>query len=172
GGMMVPHYNSKATTIVLVVEGRGRFEMGGPLSSRWSQESQREQQEEEEEEESSRELQKISANLSPGVVFIIPPGHPIALVASPNEKLLTVGFSLNARNNQRNFLAGKINIMNQVERETMEVAFNVPARLIERVFGTNPKESYFVAGPEEQQQRDEAGSGKSLPSILDIAGVF
>ncbi|KAH9682556.1 Vicilin-like seed storage protein [Citrus sinensis] len=172
GGMMVPHYNSKATTIVLVVEGRGRFEMGGPLSSRWSQESQREQQEEEEEEESSRELQKISANLSPGVVFIIPPGHPIALVASPNEKLLTVGFSLNARNNQRNFLAGKINIMNQVERETMEVAFNVPARLIERVFGINPKESYFVAGPEEQQQRDEAGSGKSLPSILDIAGVF
>lgn len=103
---MVPHYNSKATTIVLVVEGRGRFEMGGPLSSRWSQESQREQKEEEEEEESSEELQKISANLSPGVVFIIPPGHPIALVASPNEKLLTVGFSLNARNNQRNFLAG------------------------------------------------------------------
>lgn len=58
---------------------------------------------------------------------------------------------------------GKINIMNQVERETMEVAFNVPARLIERVFGINPKESYFVAGPEEQQQRGEAGSGKSLP---------
>lgn len=66
GGMMVPHYNSKATTIVLVVEGRGRFEMGCPhLSSRWSQESQRE-----EEEESSGELQKISANLSPGDVFI------------------------------------------------------------------------------------------------------
>ncbi|KAK9182641.1 hypothetical protein WN944_025787 [Citrus x changshan-huyou] len=152
-----------------VVEGRGRFEMGGPLSSRWSQESQREQQEEEEEEESSGELQKISANLSPGDVFIIPPGHPIALVASPNEKLLTVGFSLNAMNNQRNFLAGKINIMNQVEQEAMEVAFNVPARLIERVFGNNPKEFYFVSGPEEQQQRDEAGSGKSLPSILLVS---
>lgn len=26
---MVPHYNSKATTIVLVVEGRGRFQAGG-----------------------------------------------------------------------------------------------------------------------------------------------
>lgn len=104
---MVPHYNSKATTVVLIIEGRGRFEMGCPhLSSRWSQESQREQKEEEEEEESSEELQNISANLSPGDVFIIPPGHPIALVASPNEKLLTVGFSLNARNNQRNFLAG------------------------------------------------------------------
>lgn len=64
--------------------------------------------------------------------------------------------------------------MNQVEREAMDVAFNVPARLIERVFGNNPKESYFAAGPEEQQQqqRDEAGNGKSLPSILDIAGVF
>lgn len=41
---------------------------------------------------------------------------------------------------------GKINIMNQVEREAMEVAFNVPARLIERVFDANPKESYFLAG--------------------------
>lgn len=103
---MVPHYNSKATTVVLVVQGRGRFEMGCPhLSSRWSQESQREQ-EEEEEEESSGELQKISANLSPGDVFVIPAGHPIALIASPNEKLQTIGFGINAMNNQRNFLAG------------------------------------------------------------------
>lgn len=112
GAMMVPHYNSETTTIVLVIEGRGRFEMGCPHISRQDQESQErreqiEEEEEEEEGESSGQLQKISANLSPGDVFIIPAGHPIALIASQNENLQTVGFGINALNNQRNFIAGR-----------------------------------------------------------------
>ncbi|XP_031278080.1 vicilin GC72-A-like [Pistacia vera] len=169
---MVPHYNSKTTTIVLVIEGRGRLEMGCPHLSHQGQGSQ-EPREQREEEESSGRLQKLTAELSPGDVFIIPAGHPIALVAQ-NENLRTVGFGINALNNQRNFLAGKINIMNQVEREAMEIAFNVPARLIERIISDNPKESYFVAGPElarpEGEQQREEGKGHSLPSVLDLVG--
>lgn len=71
---------------------------------------------------------------------------------------------------------GKINIMNQVEREAMEIAFNVPARLIERIFSNNPKESYFVAGPElagpEEEQQREEGRNYSGLSILDLAPLF
>lgn len=104
---MVPHYNSKTTAIVLVIEGRGRLEMGCPHLSHQGQGSQ-EPREQSEEEESSGRLQKITAELSPGDVFVIPAGHPIALVAQ-NENLRTVGFGINALNNQRNFLAGKTN---------------------------------------------------------------
>jgi hypothetical protein len=102
----LPHYNSRATLIVTVVEGKGEFELVGQRNE--NQQEQREQDEREEEEErqerSSSQVQRYRARLSPGDIFVIPAGHPIAVSASSN--LYLVGFGINAENNERNFLAG------------------------------------------------------------------
>ena len=61
-------------------------------------------EEEEQEEETSKQVQLYRAKVSPGDVFVIPAGHPVAINASLDLNL--IGFGINAENNQRNFLAG------------------------------------------------------------------
>jgi len=61
----------------------------------------------EEQEAASPTYKKVRARLSQGDAFVVPAGHPVALVASENENLRAVGFGINAYSNQMNFLAGK-----------------------------------------------------------------
>jgi len=152
-----------------VVEGTGRFEMACPHVSRQSREYRGRREEEEEEKESSGKFHRVSARLSPGDAFVIPAGHPIAVVASQGENLRLVGFGINGQNNQRNFLAGQENIINQMEREAKELSFNMPRGEIEEIFG-NQRESYFV--PKERQSQRGQGRDHPLASILELAGFF
>ncbi|KAF5752254.1 vicilin-like antimicrobial peptides 2-2 [Tripterygium wilfordii] len=165
GSIMAPHYNSRATTVVVVVEGHARIEMGCPHLSQESQGQRREQRTEQE-----GYYQKISSHLSPGDVFIIPAGHPFTIVASENEKLRTVGFGIHAWNNQRSFLAGRDNIVQQLEKEAKEMSFNVPAEQVEKVF-SRQRESFYLGGTQQWQRREE-GRGHPLTSIFDFPGFF
>ncbi|KAK9288675.1 hypothetical protein L1049_017138 [Liquidambar formosana] len=178
GGMMAPNYNSRATKLVFVAEGSGRFEMACPhLSSQrgaqgWrgqGQEREQEQEEGQEQEQEGVQYQQVSSHLSPGDVFIIPAGHPVAVVANRNENLRLISFGVNAQNNERHFLAGQENIMNQLDREAKELSFNMPARDVEEVF-KNQRDSYFVAGPEMGQQQREEGRGRGFVSLLGLLG--
>lgn len=100
--IMVPHHNSRATIVAMVLEGTGRHEMACPHLS--SQQQGEEKMEGGQQSSGGTPFQMVSASLSPGDVFVIPAGHPISVVASQNLRML--GFGVNGRNNQRNFLAG------------------------------------------------------------------
>ncbi|KAF9622586.1 hypothetical protein IFM89_032485 [Coptis chinensis] len=172
GAMVAPFYNSKATSLVVVVEGRGRFEMACPhVSSSKRQRSQgrREYEQEEEREESgSAHYQRVSARLSPRTAFIVPAGHPVSIVASDNQNLQIVAFKINVENNQRNYLAGQENVLNQLEREAKELAFNMPAKEVEAIFN-NQRQSVFLPGPNQRQQREEGRhGGLLLDTIKDV----
>ena len=104
--MLLPHYNTEAITLAIVVEGQGQAEIGCPHLSGRSQ-HQREmgsRSEEQEQEEGSGQIQRLAAELSERDVMVIPPDHPVAVRA--NQNLRIVLFNINADNNQRNFLAG------------------------------------------------------------------
>ncbi|KAL5541526.1 hypothetical protein UlMin_009236 [Ulmus minor] len=164
GAMMVPHFNSRATVLAMVVEGNGQFEMACPHLARQSQE--REQREEQEQEQSSGQYHRVTARLSPGDVVIIPAGHPIAIVA--NENLRMVGFGINAENNEKNFVAGRDNMLRQLEKEAKELAFNMPGQEVEQILNQS-KLSCFV--PVESQQEGRGRTSHPLVnSILDLAG--
>ncbi|KAM3707204.1 hypothetical protein ACJW31_02G006600 [Castanea mollissima] len=169
GAMFVPHFNSRATVIVYVAEGTGSFEMACPHLSRQGQEYQ--DRREQEEEESGGQYHRVTARLSRGDTFIVPAGHPVAVIASQNEDLRLIGFSVNAENNQRNFLAGQDNIINQLEREEKELAFNMPAEEIDQLFRTNLTESYFMPIDRQSDERRQ-GRDQLLTSILDFAAIF
>ncbi|CAM8893446.1 unnamed protein product [Rhodiola kirilowii] len=161
GGMMVPYFNTKATKLIMVIDGSGYYEMVIP-----NIESQRQGQRMEEGGRNNG-LQTVRSNLSPGDVFIMPAGHPMTIVASQNENLQLMSFGVHATNNERVFLVGKENIINQLDREAIELAFGIPAREVEQVF-SNSNETYFMAGPQRGgQQRGE----EELATLLDLVSV-
>lgn len=95
-------YNSRATKIAMVVDGKGYFEMACPhlSSGRQSQTHSRRGQ------TTGSTYQKVQARLNRGTVFVVPAGHPVTAVASRNSNLQIVCFEVNAENNVRYTLAG------------------------------------------------------------------
>lgn len=151
--MTAPFYNSKATKIAIVVEGEGYFEMACPHLSR-SQSRGREEYYHHEKPyhqsqgqgQSQTGYQTIRSRLKTGTVVVVPAGHPFVAVASNNQNLQIISFKVNAHNNEQFLLAGKRNVINQLEREAKELAFGVPAREVEEVFRSQ-REEFFFEGP-------------------------
>ena len=139
GSLLLPNYNSRAIVIVTVTEGKGDFELVGQRNENQGKENDKE---EEQEEETSKQVQLYRAKLSPGDVFVIPAGHPVAINASSDLNL--IGFGINAENNERNFLAGEEdNVISQVERPVKELAFPGSSHEVDRLL-KNQKQSYFA----------------------------
>jgi len=164
GSMMVPFYNSKATKIAIVTNGRGYFEMACPHLASQQQERGEEQRGEREEEQGR--YKKVRSQVSENTVFVVPPGHPVAIVASREQNLEVVCFEVNAEGNRRTFVAGRDNIVSKMEREAKELAFGVPSKLVDEVFGGRQVEG-FVRGPQSSQREEER---RPLESILDFVG--
>ncbi|KAM1066900.1 vicilin Jug r 2.0101-like isoform X1 [Malus sylvestris] len=165
--MMVPHFNSKATFLIYVVEGNVRVEMVCPhLASQMQGQETTEQQEQ---GEHSGRFMKVNAQLSPGDAFVIPAGHPVAFVThsnngNQNQNIRILGFGLNAQYSMRNFLAGqKDNIMLQMNREAKQLAFGQD---MEKIFGKQ-QESYFVPA-----HKGRRGKSHPMSSILEFAGII
>ncbi|KAL2229932.1 UNVERIFIED_CONTAM: Vicilin Car i [Sesamum indicum] len=162
GGMVAPYYNSRSTKLVLVVGGNGRFEMACPHRSARSKQGRKERQG----ETTDVRYQRVSARLSIGDAFIVPAGHPIAMIASQDSNLQLVSFGIKGSYNQKYFLAGQDNIWNQVESEAKELSFKMPAREVEEIF-RRQEQSYFLPGP---GQGEERGKEHYVASILDFVG--
>jgi len=163
GGMVAPHYNSRSTKLVFVVGGNGRFEMACPHLAAQSEQGSRRWKEKRGEIKTDVHYQRVDARLSVGDAFIIPAGHPIAIIASQDSNLQLASFGIKGSNNYKYFLAGKDNVWEQVQSEAKELSFQMPAREIDEIFRSQ-KESFFVAGPKERKRQ------YSLPSILDFVG--
>ncbi|GAU13370.1 hypothetical protein TSUD_175220 [Trifolium subterraneum] len=164
GSLLLPHYNSRATIIVTAVKGKGEFELVGHRNE--NQQEQREEDEEEEEEgqERSGQVQRYRARLSPGDVFVIPAGHPVAVSASSN--LYLVGFGINAENNQRNFLAGEEdNVISQIHKPVKDLAFPGSAQQVDRLL-KNQKQSYFANAQPQQREEESQRKRGHISSIL------
>ncbi|CAI9774335.1 unnamed protein product [Fraxinus pennsylvanica] len=145
GAMTTLYYNSEATQIVIVEDGEGYFEMACPHLSQQQGQGQGQQQ-------PRPSYQKVSSPLKQGTVVVVPAGHPYVAVASNNQNLVLLSFEINSKNNRRYPLAGKRNIINQLEREAKELAFRASARNVDEVFGSQNDEG-FVKGPRQQQQQ-------------------
>ncbi|PHU21859.1 hypothetical protein BC332_06966 [Capsicum chinense] len=173
GGMVLPFYNTRSTRLVMVVEGNGRFEMacshlGRQGRGQWSHGERREQ--EEQQEGGNVHYQKVHGNLNVGDLLVVPASHPITLIATGGSNFRLVAFGVNAQNNKKNFLAGKVNLWRNVDREAKELSFNMPGREVEEIF-QKQDQSFFVAGPGQQRERGEQGKrGQELylSSILDF----
>ncbi|KAK4257964.1 hypothetical protein QN277_007484 [Acacia crassicarpa] len=177
GSLFLPHYNSKGILISQVIDGEAKLELASPhLANERSQEQGQENkhheeekqhdEEEKQEEQSEGQIRRVSSRLNQGDVFVALAGHPLALRASKKNDLWTVGFLLDADNNQRNFLGGeKDNVINQIDRIVLEQAVNGSGEEAEKLLN-NQKESYFVNAQRSRSDEDQE-EGSPLLSILE-----
>nr|CAA96514.1 vicilin precursor [Vicia narbonensis] len=166
GSLLLPHYNSRAIVIVTVNDGKGDFEIVGQRNeNRQGQRKEDDEEEEQGDENTNTQVQNYKAKLSRGDVFVIPAGHPVSIKASSNLDLL--GFGINAKNNQRNFLAGEEdNVISQIDRPVKELAFPGSAQEVDRLL-ENQKQSHFANAQPQQRERGSHETRDHLSSILD-----
>ncbi|GAB4830406.1 hypothetical protein Ancab_020043 [Ancistrocladus abbreviatus] len=152
GSMNTPFYNSKATKIAIVTNGRGHFEMPCPHVSSGSHEGRHGRQRERGRQEGSPvHYEKISSELKCGSVVVVPAGHPFVAMASHSENLEIICFELNSENNVKVPLAGKDNIFKHLEREAKELSFGgVPVEVVERMMRS--EDGFFMEGPRQQHR--------------------
>lgn len=113
---MAPSYNTEATKISIVVGGNGDVQIACPHISRQREEGRGQEEEEgrgqqegegeEERQQRGRHYRRVESDVSSGTTFIVPAGHPFVSVSSRNENLEVLCFEINAKNNQRTWLAG------------------------------------------------------------------
>ncbi|KAK9669627.1 hypothetical protein RND81_13G144900 [Saponaria officinalis] len=132
GCMNTPFISSRATKIIMVVSGRGRLEMAASSND----------------VDGTTETfyKQISAELKPGVVFVIPPGHPMVLMSSQDETLETICFEVNAKGNQKFSLAGKVNVMKNIQKEAKSLAFGTSAEEVDIVLNSQQL-NFFIKAP-------------------------
>ncbi|XP_014523928.1 beta-conglycinin, beta chain-like [Vigna radiata var. radiata] len=136
GGLLLPHYNSKAIVILVVNEGETNIELVAVTEQQQQQKRQ--------------EVQRYTAELSKDDVFVIPAAYPVAINATSNLNFFA--FGINAENNQRNFLAGeKDNVISEIPRQVFEVAFPGSGEDVEKLI-KKKRESYFVAAQPQQKE--------------------
>ncbi|RWW86005.1 hypothetical protein BHE74_00005281 [Ensete ventricosum] len=160
--MMAPSYNSRATKLAMVVEGRGHFEMVCP---RRSGDARGSEDATEPEGQQRDRYRAVRSQVSPGSVFVIPPGHPVTAVAAANENLQVLCFGIRAGRNRKYYLAGKNNVMNELDREAKQLSFGAPAEEVQEVFDAQP-ESVFLPGP----GRRQGESKRRQPSVESLFG--
>ncbi|KAK8948725.1 Vicilin-like antimicrobial peptides 2-1 [Platanthera zijinensis] len=160
GSMVAAFFNTRAFRIALVEQGSGYLEIICPHV-----EGQRGG-------EGSTKYARVSSVLSEGSVYVIPPGHPASIVAGRGKNLQIMCFEMPAENNELVFLAGKNNILREMEDTAKELAFGVPAKGVDEVLG-GQKGEVFLPGPEEW--REEIRGHGDLPleySVLEVSAGF
>ena len=128
--MAGPFYHTKATTVLVVADGEGEFEMACP---HLSEQSGGEYGGEYGGVQSLPGYEKVSSQLRRGTVVVVPAGHPIVIEATGGQNLEVISFGLNSDQNEWFPLAGRDNVMSQWEEEAMELTFGVPANQVQKM---------------------------------------
>ncbi|WVY98626.1 hypothetical protein V8G54_030777 [Vigna mungo] len=139
-------YNSHATKIAVVISGKGGLQIVCPHITSRSNEKH---------EKSSPSYHRISAELKPGMLFVVPPGHPFVTFSSRKENLQILSFEINAKDNKKFTFAGKDNIVSSMDDLAKELGFNHPSEIVNRIF--DRKESLFFPFKLPHEVRDRRG---------------
>ncbi|MFS8014572.1 putative rmlC-like cupin domain superfamily, rmlC-like jelly roll protein [Helianthus anomalus] len=135
GSMAGPFYNTKATMVLMVSNGGGRFEMACPhLAEQGTRGGQ-----------INPRYEQVSSELRRGTVVVIPAGHPVVIEASNEQNLEVIGFGLNSDENEWFPLTGRDNILSQWEDEALELTFGFPASELQSVIQKQNKKLFFKA---------------------------
>jgi len=171
GSLFLPHFNTKTTFVAFVENGCARFEMASPYTFQGEQQQQQQQpwwpEQRGEEEDMSGQVHKIVSRVCKGEVFIVPAGHPLAIV-SQDENFVSIGFGIHASNCTRTFLAGEENVLSNINDVATRLTFGVGSKVAEKLF-TSQNYSYFAPTTHSHQQFPEKHK-PSFQSIYNFAG--
>ncbi|CAF2153483.1 BnaA01g24560D [Brassica napus] len=168
GSLFLPQYNSETTFVTFVENGCARYEMASPYTFQGEQQQPwfGPGQEEEVEEEMSGQVHKIVSRVCKGEVFILPAGHPFAIL-SQDENFVAVGFGIHASNSTRTFLAGQDNMLSNINTVATRLSFGLGSKMAEKLF-TSQNYSHFAPTTPSHQFPEKPKP--SFQSIFNLAG--
>ncbi|KAG0448001.1 hypothetical protein HPP92_028051 [Vanilla planifolia] len=137
--MMGPRYNTEATKLAFVMQGKGFMEMVAPPVPG---------------EEGKEE--KMVRPIVAGSVFVTRLGHPMALVATGESNLEVLCFGIKTGRN----MAGpwrRDNVLKMMDRTPMELSFGGKMDDVERVLNAQTK-SVFYPGPKSRHGLSSSSS--------------
>ncbi|KAI7728769.1 hypothetical protein M8C21_028698, partial [Ambrosia artemisiifolia] len=107
GSMMAPHWSPTTVEIAIVLHGQGVIEVVCPGIA------------------SETGCKNSRLRVEEGDVFVVPREHPMAQMSFNNDSFVFMGLMLNEKKESPQYLAGKLSILQRLDRKVLEKSFNV-----------------------------------------------
>lgn len=105
--MMGPHWNPKTDQVTIVLQGQGMVQVVCPGIA------------------SETGCENLRFNVQEGDVFVVPKSHPMAQLSFNNDSFVFMGFMMNSKDNNPQYLRGKSSILQRLDRKVLAKSFNV-----------------------------------------------
>ncbi|KAL3039024.1 hypothetical protein AAZX31_01G164100 [Glycine max] len=147
GSILGPHWNPKATELVVGVDGGGMVRVVCGSSN-----------------EDETECQNMRFKVKEGDAFLVPRFHPMAQMSFNDGPFVFLGFSTSAKKNHPQFLAGKGSVLHILDKRILATSFGVSNRTIDQLL-RSPEDSIIFgcsscAEEEEKIMKDEEENRK------------
>ncbi|MFS8010627.1 putative rmlC-like cupin domain superfamily, rmlC-like jelly roll protein [Helianthus anomalus] len=118
GSMMAPHWTPNTVEIAIVLHGQGVIEVVCPGIA------------------SETKCENSRLMVEEGDVFVVPRAHPMAQMSYNNDSFVFMGFMLKQEKESPQYLAGKLSILQRLDRKVLAKSFNVRNTTIDWILGT------------------------------------
>ncbi|KAK4493385.1 hypothetical protein RD792_017715 [Penstemon davidsonii] len=128
GSMMAPHWNSMATEIGIVLQGRGMVRV---VCSSFSNETTL--------------CRNMRFQVKEGDVFVVPRFHTVAQMSFNDDTFVFIGFSTTTnKKNQPQFLVGRDSVLQTLDKNVLALSFNVTNTTMDRLLA--PRDESVILG--------------------------
>ncbi|KAK1410405.1 hypothetical protein QVD17_36942 [Tagetes erecta] len=143
GSMMEPHWNPNSVEVAIVLHGQGVIEVVCPGIV------------------SETECKNSRLRVEEGDVFVVPRDQPMAQISFNNDSFVFMGFMLTQKKENPQYLAGKLSILQRLDRKVLAKSFNVRNTTIDWVLSNKKKDIIYecVSCAEEQVSWKSKGGG-------------
>ncbi|MFS8010625.1 putative rmlC-like cupin domain superfamily, rmlC-like jelly roll protein [Helianthus anomalus] len=118
GSMMAPHWTPNTVEIAIVLHGQGVIEVICPGIA------------------SETKCENSRLMVEEGDVFVVPRAHPMAQMSYNNDSFVFMGFMLKQEKESPQYLAGKLSILQRLDRKVLAKSFNVRNTTIDWILET------------------------------------
>ncbi|TKY70363.1 Vicilin antimicrobial peptides 2-2 [Spatholobus suberectus] len=145
GSILGPHWNSKATEVSVVLEGKGMARVVCGSGN--------------DDDDDMTECHNMRFKVMEGDAFVVPRFHPMAQMSFNDEPFVFLGFTTSAKKNHPQFLAGKGSLLDILDKEILATSFGVSNRTIDQLLRSRDDSIIFgcssCAEEEEKIMKEE-----------------
>ncbi|KAJ0840176.1 putative rmlC-like cupin domain superfamily, rmlC-like jelly roll protein [Helianthus annuus] len=149
GSMMAPHWTPDTVEIAIVLHGQGVIEVVCPGIA------------------SETKCENSRLMVEEGDVFVVPRAHPMAQMSYNNDSFVFMGFMLKQEKESPQYLAGKLSILQRLDRKVLAKSFNVRNTTIDWILSNEKEDIIYECvscaeegqGGESPEERGGCGGG-------------
>ncbi|XP_023754538.1 vicilin-like seed storage protein At2g18540 [Lactuca sativa] len=145
GSMIGPHWNPSSVEIAIVLRGQGMVQVVCPTIT------------------NEKVCKNSRFKVAEGDVFVVPRYHPMAQISFNNDTFVFMGFTLTSKDSFPQYLAGKLSILQKLDKTVLMKSFNVSNTTMDQVLSVK-KESILLdctsCAEDEEKVMEEEEEGR------------